>query len=70
MKVKELIAALQLCDQELEVYGYCDHGQTPEKVQVPSEIFAGSLDHTLYDNHVNDLEEAEFMGYTHKAIML
>ena len=66
MKVKELIAALQLCDQELEVYGYCDHGQAPQRVCGPSVIRVQSVDHTLWDNwDANDEYD-----YEHKAILL
>lgn len=69
MKVKDLIAALQLCDQELEVYGYCDHGQTPEKVQRPSLIYSNAPDN-FYDEYAMTEEDAEDEGYTVKAILL
>jgi hypothetical protein len=70
MKVKELIAHLKNFDGNLEVYGYCDHGQSPEKVSVPSEIFVESLDHNIYDEWTSDEESAEDCGYITKAVML
>ena len=71
MKVKELIAALQLCDQELEVYGYCDHGQTPEKVCGPSVIAAFCLDNSL-DEYVceSDILDDNNYEYFKKAVLL
>jgi hypothetical protein len=70
MKVKELIAALQLCDQELEVYSYCDHGQSPEKADVPSMIYTTEDAFCLWDEYSHDADDADEYGYTHKAIML
>jgi hypothetical protein len=31
MKVSKMIELLQQMPQDLEVYSYCDHGQTPEE---------------------------------------
>lgn len=70
MKVSELIAALQLRDPELEVYGYCDHGQTPEKVSAPGVIWVESVEHTLRDGYAASKEEADECGYKNKAILL
>jgi hypothetical protein len=70
MKVKELIAALQLRDPNLEVYGYCDHGQTPEKVAAPGIIWVESSEHTLWDGYATSLEEANDQGYKVKAVLL
>ena len=36
MKVSQMIELLQQMPQDLEVYSYCDHGQTPEESQSPS----------------------------------
>lgn len=70
MKVSELIAALQLRDPELEVYGYCDHSQTPEKVCAPGVIWVESVEHTIHDGYAASKEEADECGYKHKAILL
>lgn len=70
MKVKELIAALKKFDGNLEVYGYCDHGQSPEKVSGPSFIYTDSNDHSLYDEWTGDAEDAEDAGYSVLAVML
>lgn len=70
MRVKDLIAALQSMDGDLEVYGYCDHGQTAEMVSAPSEIFVERTDHTLFDGYASEGEDAEEYGYTVKAVLL
>lgn len=72
MKVKDLIAALQLCDQELEVYGYSDHGQSPEKASSPQVIYTESNDaHRFWEgewrSYPDDAEELELKC---KAILL
>lgn len=36
MKVSKMIELLQQMPQDLEVYSYCDHGQTPEEPCDPS----------------------------------
>lgn len=69
MKVSELIEYLSLRDPDLEVYGFCDHGQTPEKVQYPGVIWAASPD-TVWEEYVASLEEAKECGFTYKAILL
>lgn len=72
MKVKDLVAALQLCDQELEVYGYSDHGQSPEKASSPQVIYTGSNDaHMFWDGEwTSYAEEAEDQDFKCKAILL
>lgn len=71
MKVKDLIEALKEMPQDLEVYGYCDHSQSPEKVSTPSVIYVQGDVHTIYDyEYTSDEEEAEENGYKHKAILL
>lgn len=71
MKVKELIEYLQRCDQELEVYGYCDHGQSPEKVSAPGVIWIEGDVHTIWDGEwQSSSQEAKAAGFKHKAILL
>lgn len=70
MKVKELIDLLQGCDPELQVYNYCDHGQTPEKSSAPQVIYVESLDHTLWDGYASSEGEAEEYGHDKKAVIL
>lgn len=70
MKVKELIAALKKLDQNLEVYGYCDHGQSPEKVSLPQVIYTVNPDHCLWGDWTPDVEDAEEYGYENKAVLL
>lgn len=72
MKVKELIELLQQCDKELEVYGYCDHGQTPEKVSSPGVIWFAEKDaHSIWDGEFTyDKYEAEEHGFEQKGILL
>lgn len=70
MKVKDLIAALKQFDGNLEVYGYCDHGQTPEKVSLPSLIYTDGNPHCLWDEYTYDCNDAEDIGYNAKAVLL
>jgi hypothetical protein len=71
MTVKDLIAALQLRDPNLEVYAYCDHGQTPEKVQYPKVIWVESDEYAIWDGeYAGSEEEAEEEGYKVKAVLL
>lgn len=74
MKAKELLNILQQLPPEhldLEVYGYCDHGQSPEKVSAPSIIYIEKDVHTIYDYEYSmDKQDAEENGWTHKAILL
>jgi hypothetical protein len=70
MRVKDLIAALKIFDGNLEVYGYCDHGQSPEKVSIPSIIYVENTDHNLYDEWTSDGVDAIDYGYTAKAVLL
>lgn len=69
MKVKELIEALQEFDGNLQVYSCCDHGQQPEKSQLPSEIWIDQDWNTL-DEYSSCEEDAEEYGHTVKAIIL
>lgn len=70
MKVKELIAHLKQFDGNLEVYGFCDHGQTPEKVSSPQEIYVEEATHSVREGFATDEVEAEEYGYTVKAVLL
>lgn len=47
MKVSKMIELLQQMPQDLEVYSYCDHGQTPEESQSPS-VYVLVKDNTGY----------------------
>lgn len=70
MKVKEIIEALKKFDGNLEVYAYCDHGQSPEKVSGPGYIYTNSNNHNLWDEWTDDPEDAEDIGYSVLAVML
>lgn len=70
MKVSELIKALQAMDPDLEVYGQSDHGQTPEKVCLPSVVYVEAGTHTLYEGYTTCEDDAEEYGYTVKAVLL
>ena len=70
MKVKQLIEELQKFDGELEVYGMCDHGQTPEKVCGPSLIWTDRDVHTLWEDYTTHEEEAKEEDYKFKAVLL
>ncbi len=72
MKVKELIELLQRCDPNLEVYGYADHGQTPEKVSSPGVFWFAEKDaHSVWDGEwVTSKEEADENGYKYKGVLL
>jgi hypothetical protein len=69
MKVKEMIEHLKKFDGNLQVYSVCDHGQTPEKSQRPSEIWIEQDWETL-DDYVSVKDEADEYGYTVKAVIL
>lgn len=47
MKVSEMIELLQQMPQDLGVYSYCDHGQTPESSCAP-EVYVLIKDNTGY----------------------
>lgn len=70
MKVKDLIAALKDMDPELEVYGYCDHGQSPEKVSAPSIIYTTGNVHSLDYDWTDNFDDAVDDGYDIKAVLL
>lgn len=71
MNVRELIQALLAFDGDLEVYGTSDHGQTPEKISSPSEIWTEKDSYSIWDGeYISDDDEAEECGYTVKAVLL
>jgi hypothetical protein len=70
MKVFELIELLKEMPQDLEVYSYCDHGQSPEKTSTPSIAFTKQADYCLWDEYCTDEDVAEESGYTHKVVLL
>lgn len=75
MKVKDLIKKLEKYDEagfgDLEVYGYCDHAQSPEKISGPAIIYTSKTSHTLWeDEYTMDKENADYEGYYEKAILL
>lgn len=69
MKVKELIELLKDMPQDLEVYSYCDHGQTPEKSGVPSVAYTDNFEY-LYEGNWLHEDEAEDYGYTLPFVLL
>lgn len=66
MKVSELIEALKLMPQDLEVYSYCDHGQTPEKSCSPSIQWMDDD----FENFTCNKMEAEDNGYENQVVLL
>lgn len=70
MKVSELIEALQKMPQDLEVYAYTDHGQTPERVTSPTVAYTDMLEHSIYGGWASYEDEAEEEGFTKKFVIL
>lgn len=70
MKVSELIKALQKMPQDLEVYGYTDHGQTPEKISSPSIAFTNITTHSLWEDWTLYEDEATDNEYETKFVIL
>ncbi len=68
MKVFELIELLKEMPQDLEVYSYCDHGQSPEKTSTPSVAYTNELSHSLWEDWTSYEEEAE--EYESKFVIL
>ena len=65
MTVTELIKALKLMPQDLEVYSICDHGQNPEKSMLPSVQY---LDND--GNYTSCGKIAKEYGYDTKGVLL
>lgn len=70
MKVSELIGLLKEMPQDLEVYSYCDHGQSAEKTSTPSIAFTEKANYCLWDEFTTDEDDAEECGYTQKVVLL
>ena len=71
MKISELITMLQAMPQDLEVYGYCNHSQTPEKISSPHIVFTNELSYSLYDYEWSTSQkDAEEAGYDKQAVIL
>lgn len=71
MKAKELLEALQQLPPEhldLEVYGYCNHAQTPEKICSPQIVWRNEDDTDF--GYCIDEETANEWGCNEKAILL
>jgi hypothetical protein len=69
MKVSELIEKLKAMPQDLEVYSYCDHGQTPEKSSSPEIAYTNSSEYFLED--WSDCKVwAKSQGYKGKFVMV
>lgn len=64
MKVFKMIELLQGMPQDLEVYSYCDHGQTPESSCAPRAvvIVKSEYDHGSIDGYM-EKEDAIDSGY-------
>ena len=67
MKVSELIEALKLVPQDLEVFSMCDHGQTPERSMAPTIYYIVADDS---NNYTDDKEDAESYGYSKTVVLL
>lgn len=70
MIVKELIELLQKMPQDLEVYAYTDHGQTPEKASTPSVAYTTDTTHSLWVDWTTYEEEALENEYEKKFVLL
>ncbi len=70
MKVSKMIELLQQMPQDLEVYSYCDHGQTPEEscdpsIQVLIKDYNGNIDTESFMSY----EDAIDSGYDDEQIV-
>lgn len=70
MKVAKMIELLQQMPQDLDVYSYCDHGQTPEEscdpsVQVLIRDYNGFVDPESFMSY----EDAIASGYEEEQII-
>lgn len=59
MKVSELIELLKDMPQDLEVYSYTDHGQTPEKTSTPSVAYTTEISYSLWEDWTTEEEALE-----------
>ena len=74
MKVKDLIAELQDMPQDLEVYAYCDHGQTRESPCAPSLRYVPTDSEDDYDSNgyddIEDFYDGEGEGAEYSSFVL
>ena len=70
MLVKELIELLKDMPQDLEVYSYTNHGQTPEKTSTPSVAYTTEIAYSLWEDWTTDEEEAVENEYEKKFVLL
>ena len=69
MKVFELIEALKLMPQDLEVYGSGQLSYIPEKIDIPKVVFTNDLLFQIEDYHAIMSYNEEY-GYTEKFVLL
>lgn len=69
MNVKDLITALQLMPQDLEVYSICDHGKLPALTDYPEVAYSEETWYTREGWTIYE-DEAEEMGYVNKFVIL
>lgn len=70
MKVKELIELLKDMPQDLEVYSYCDHGQTPERTGSPRVAHTDELEYFLWDDWATDPHDVKENCYRKAFVLL
>ena len=65
MKVSRMIELLQQMPQDLEVYSYCDHGQTPEESMSPQvvAVVKSVYECGTIDGYMASTQEAVDSGY-------
>ncbi len=65
MKVSRMIELLQQMPQDLEVYSYCDYGQTPEESRSPQvvAVVKEEYDRDTIDGYMASIQEAVDSGY-------
>lgn len=70
MKVSEMVELLQQMPQDLEVYSYCDHGQTPEKSMSPQVVVVvkSEYDRDSIDGYMEKDDAIDF-GYEESGLV-
>ena len=65
MKVSKMIELLQQMPEDLEVYSYCDHGQTPEESMSPQvvAVVKEEYERGTIDGYMASTQEAVDSGY-------
>ena len=71
MKVSEMIELLQQMPQDLEVYSYCDHGQTPEESMSPQVVIAvkSEYENGTIETTMSSIQEAVDSGYEESGLV-